>query len=273
MSNARIQPPRKPLDARGARSSPRPRSDRPSSAARLDEALADAAKMARRVERVLEDDPFAAALLAREYLSRVQELEVNPLEQQGRTDAWTSAFVRLRVVANRLQRHEQSAEGEAYIFARAEERRLRALFGDALAPRARLTAARAEARRKRLHGRVLRIAAVVSVAAGIVVPGLALFFGHAWLAAVGAGAGALLAVAGVVASTLSARSFAAATRRAVELERGIAALSLFETGEQGRTMLQRIQREHPLLLRTTMGEGSSAPPPPPSASGAHRRPT
>lgn len=267
MSNARISPSSKPLAARGASSRPRSRSDRPSSAARLDEALADAARMARRVERVLEDDPFAAAVLAREYLSRVQELEVNPLEQQGRTDAWTSAFVRLRVVANRLQRHERSVEGEAYLSARAEERRLLALFGDA--PRMRLTAARAEARRRRVQGRALGIAASVSMATGVLAFGIAFLVGRMWMGIVGAALGALVAVAGLVAASLSSRKSAAATRRAAELERGISAVALFETREEGRALIQRIQREHPLLARTTMGEGSSAPPPP--ASGAHLR--
>ena len=49
--------------------------------------------------------------VAREYLSRVQDVGVDPLNQQGKTDAWTAAFVRLRVAANKLDKHEERADG------------------------------------------------------------------------------------------------------------------------------------------------------------------
>jgi hypothetical protein len=54
-----------------------------------------------------------------------------------------------------------------------------------------------------------------------------------------------------------------------KLERGISALSVFEKSDTGRGILQRIQREHPLLVRTSLGDASLPPPP---VSGGERRP-
>jgi hypothetical protein len=232
----------------------------PRGISRLEEALADAEKMAKRVDAVLEQDPFAAALLAREYLSQVQELDVNPLNQRGRTDAWTSAFVRLRVASNQLDRHAQRADGEAYLAARAEERRLVGLFGKT--PHARLTAIRAEARRSRAQKRAFRVAAWLSMAAGFVAVAVAYALGRATIAAFAALAGTLGTALGFAAADLAGRASTTATQRAQELESGISGLSLFQTGDHGRALIQRIQREHPLLVRTSLGEGSSAPPPP-----------
>jgi hypothetical protein len=216
--------------------------------------------MAKRVDRVLEEDPFAAALLAREYLSLVQELDVNPLNQRGRTDAWTSAFVRLRVASNKLDRHALRADGEAYLAARAEERRLHGLFGSS--PHKRLTAVRAEARRKRAQKDAFRFAAWFSMIGGLVAIGAAFAFGRISIAAFGGLIGALGTAAGFAAANYAARAVTTATQRAQELESGIAGLSLFQTSDRGRALVQRIQREHPLLVRTSLGEGSSAPPPP-----------
>lgn len=239
---------------------PRPASSRPPRGiTRLEEALVDAERMAKRVDRVLDEDPFAAALLAREYLSMVQELDVNPLNQRGRTDAWTSAFVRLRVASNLLDRNERRAEGEAYLAARAEERRLFGLYGSA--PRTRLTAVRAEARRKRAQKHAFRVAAWLSMTGGIVVIAAGLAMGHGWIAAIAGLAGALGTAAGFAAAEYAARALAKATQRAVELERGISGLSLFHSSDNGRAIIERVQREHPLLVRTSLGEGSSAPPP------------
>jgi hypothetical protein len=232
----------------------------PRGIARLEEALADAEKVAKRVDRALDEDPFAAAILAREYLSHVPELDVNPLNQRGRTDAWTSAFVRLRVASNMLDRHELRAEGEAYLAARVEERRLFGLFGSA--PRARLSAVRAEARSKRAQKRDFRVAAVFALGAGLAVAAVAFVQGHRWLALAGGLGGALLAVGGFVAAAFAARAFKAASACAVELEHSISGLALFQTSDHGRAVIERIQREHPLLVRTSIGEGSSAPPPP-----------
>jgi hypothetical protein len=232
----------------------------PRGISKLDEALADAEKMAKRVDRALDEDPFAAAILAREYLSLVPELEVNPLNQRGRTEAWTSAFVRIRVASNKLDRHERRADGEAYLAARAEERRLFGLFGSA--PRERLTAVRAEARSKRRRRRAFRVVASLSIAAAVVAAAVAFALGHVWFAFGAGAAGAVGAAAGFVAAGLAARAFDSATRRAVDLEQGISGLSLFQTGDRGRAIIERIQKEHPLLVRTSLGEGSSAPPPP-----------
>jgi hypothetical protein len=227
---------------------------------RLNEALADAEKMARRVDRALEEDPFAAALLAREYLSLVQELDVNPLNQRGRTDAWTSAFVRLRVASNQLNRHERRADGEAYLAARAEERRLFGLFGSA--PYSRLTAVRAEARKKGAQKRAFRAAAWFATTAGLVAVTAAFALGHVWLAALAGVGGALGVTAGFAAAGFAARGFTTTTQRAMELERGISGLSLFQTSDRGRAFIQQIQQEHPLLVRTSLAESSSVPPPP-----------
>jgi hypothetical protein len=220
--------------------------------------------MARRVDRVIEEDPFAAALLAREYLSLVDELDVNPLNQRGRTDAWTSAFVRLRVAANKLDKHERRAEGEAYLAARVEERRLFKLFGSA--PRARLTAVRGEARRRRRQRRALRTVAWLAVAGGLAACAVAFVLGRAWIAVAEVVTGALVAATAFAAANVVARALAVATQSAAELERGISGLAVFETSDRGRGLVQRIQQEHPLLVRASPGEGSSAPPP---ASG-HR---
>jgi hypothetical protein len=228
--------------------------------ARLEEALADAEKMAKRVDRVLEEDSFAAAILAREYLSQVQELDVNPLNQRGRTDAWTSAFVRLRVASNMLDRDARRADGEAYLAARSEERRLLGLYG--ASPRARLAAVRAEARRKRAQKRGFRAAAWLSLVGGLVAIAVAFALGRALIAALGGLAGALGTAGGFAAADFAARTLTTATQRAQELEGGISGLAQFHTSDQGRALIQRIQREHPLLVRTSLGEGSSSPPPP-----------
>jgi hypothetical protein len=241
----------------------------PRGIARLEEALADAEKMARRVDRALDEDPFAAALLAREYLSLVQELDVNPLNQRGRTDAWTSAFVRLRVASNHLDRDERRADGEAYLVARAEERRLFAMFGSA--PRARLTAVRAEARRKGAQKRAFRAAAWLSMTGGLIAVAVAFALGRVWIAAFGGLAGVLATAAGFAAASFAARAFAAATQRALELEQSISGLALFQTSDRGRVIIERIQREHPLLVRTSLGEGSSAPPPPSNGVPSSRK--
>lgn len=253
-------------DARTKPSSNRPdpwrmsRTSRPPRAiTRLEEALADAERMAKRVDRALEEDPFAAAILAREYLSMVQQQDVNPLNQRGRTDAWTSAFVRLRVASNTLDRHERRADGEAYLAARAEERRLFSLYGNA--PRARLSAVRAEARRKREQKRAFRIAAWLSMTGGLVVLAVALALGHPWIAVFAGLAGAVCTAAAFTAADFAARALATATHRAQELESGIAGLSVFEANDRGRALIQRMQREHPLLVRTSLGDVSSAPPP------------
>ncbi len=254
----------KPSSSRpDARKGSRPGSSRPPRAiTRLQEALANAERMARRVDRVLEEDSFAAALLAREYLSMIQELDVNPLDQQGRTDAWTSAFVRLRVASNTLDRDARRADGEAYLAARAEERRLSTMFGSA--PRAQLTAVRAESRSKRAQSRGFVVGAWLSMAGGIIALAIALALGHAWVAVLAGLAGALATAGLFLAASFAARASARSTVRALELEQGISGLSVFQTSDRGRALIERIQREHPLLVRTSLGEGSSNPPPPTS---------
>lgn len=253
-------------DARTKPSSSRPdpwrmsRTSRPPRGiTRLEEALADAERMAKRVDRALEEDPFAAAILAREYLSLSQAQDVNPLNQRGRTDAWTSAFVRLRVASNQLDRHERRADGEAYLAARAEERRLFGLYGSA--PRARLTEVRTEARTKRQHMHAFRVAAWLVLVGALVAVAVALVLGRPWTAVFVGLAGAVCTAAALTAASFAGRAVTTATQRAQDLESGIAGLSLFETGERGRALIQRIQKEHPLLLRTSLGDVSSAPPP------------
>jgi hypothetical protein len=233
---------------------------------RLEEALADAEKVAKRVDRVLDEDPFAAALLAREYLSLVPELDVNPLNQRGRTDAWTSAFVRLRFAANQLDKDARRADGEAYLVARAEERRFFALYGKA--PRARLVALRGEVRSKRRQEFALKLVGWLSIVGALAGFAAAFLFGLMGIGAAGAGVGALVAAIAFTVARSVARVLATATQRAVDLERGISGLALFEASDTGRAILQRIQREHPLLLRTSLGEESAAPPP---ASESRRR--
>jgi hypothetical protein len=215
--------------------------------------------MAKRVDRVIDEDPFAAALLAREYLSLVPELDVNPLNQRGSTDAWTSAFVRLRFASNQLEKLDRRSDGPAYLAARAEERRLFTLFGSA--PRARLMTLRGEVRKKRRRRRTLRLAAWLSMVAALASFAVAFALDRIGIAAIGAGAGAFLAVTSLTAAGAIEDALTAAAQRAEELERGIAGLALFETSDGGRRILQRIQQEHPLLVHTSLGEGSSAPPP------------
>jgi hypothetical protein len=241
----------------------------PRGIARLEEALADAAKMAKRVDRALEEDPFAAALLAREYLSLVPELDVNPLNQQGRTEAWTSTFVRLRVASNMLDRDARRADGEAYLMARAEERRLFELYGNA--PMARLTAVRAEARHERARRRAFRIVAWLSIAAAVGGAAVAFALGHARVAALCGLAGAFAAATGFVAAAYALRAHEAATRRAQQLEQGISGVSVFQTSDQGRALIERIQREHPLLVRTSPTDASVTPPPPGNRPDASSR--
>lgn len=225
--------------------------------------------MAKRVDRALEADPFAAALLAREYLSLVTELDVNPLNQRGRTDAWTSAFVRLRVASNILDRHALRGDGEAYLVARAEERRLLRLFGSG--PRAELSAVRAGGRKKQAQKRAFRVAAWLSMIAGLVAAAGALAIGRVWTAAfIGVG-GALCGAGGFTAAWFAARATKAATQRAVELEGGISGLAQFDSSDRGRALIQRIQKEHPLLVRTSLGSGSSNPPAPSSGNAPAAR--
>ena len=235
-------------------------SSRPRAVAQLDEALSDAEKVARQVDRLLDEDPFAAALLAREYLAIVQERDVNPLDQRGSTDAWTSAFVRLRVAAHRLEKDERRADGEAYLAARAEERRLFTLYGNA--PRLRLTAVRAEGRAHRQRMRALRLVGWLATGAGVAVVPLAFVLGLGWLALFSAVAG-ILAAASFRGARAALRASRAATEQSTELERGFSGLAAFEASDRGRGVLQRIQGQHPLLLRTSFGV-SSAPPPPQS---------
>jgi hypothetical protein len=234
---------------------------------RLEEVLADAEKMARRVDRVLEEDPFAASLLAREYLSRVKELEVNPLNQQGRTDAWISAFVRLRVAAGKLDKHADRADGEAYLAARAEERRLFSLLGTT--PRTRLTHVRATARSKRAQSRASLVVAWLVTIGAAAVSAVALSVQRPTLAVACAIAGAGVAAFFFALYHSAAKAGAEASQRAVEIQRGVSTLALFELDDNGRGILQRVQREHPLLMKTSLGEGSSMPPPP--TSGVHPR--
>jgi hypothetical protein len=215
--------------------------------------------MAKRVDRVLDADPFAAALLAREYLSLVPQLDVNPLNQRGRTDAWTSAFVRLRYAANQLDKHDRRADGETYLAARAEERRLFTLYGSA--PRARLVAFRNEVRRERRKEQALHFVGWFSIGAALAALGAAFALGILWIAVAGAAAGAIVATAAFARAGSVARALATATQRAEELERGISGVAAFETSDGGRRILQQMQREHPLLVQTSMGEGSSMPPP------------
>jgi hypothetical protein len=255
MPDARTKPPSNRPDPR--RVSRAPPSWPPRGIARLNEALADAEKMAKRVDRALEEDPFAAALLAREYLSLVPELDVNPLNQRGRTAAWTSAFVRLRVASNQLDRHERRADGEAYLAARAEERRLYGLFGGA--PRERLRSVRAQARSKRAQTRAFRFVAWFSMAAGLAGVAVAFALGRPWIAVFGGLASAIAVVGGFAAAGFAAHAVVAATQRAQEVEQGISKLSLFQTSDRGRAIIERIQREHPLLVRTPL-EASSTPP-------------
>jgi hypothetical protein len=263
MPNARATPSRRP-DPRGGSGTTSSLSPRAST--RLDEVLADAEKMARRVDRVLDDDPFAAALLAREYLSLVPELDVNPLNQRGRTDAWTSAFVRLRFAANQLDKDGRRADGEAYLVARAEERRFFALYGKA--PRARLVALRTEVRSKRQHEFGLRFVAWLSIGGALAAFAAGMVFDRMGVGAAGAGVGAIAAAAAFTAARSVARVLGTVTQRAAELERGISGLAQFEASDTGRGILQRIQREHPLLVRTSLVEESAAPPP---ASEPRRR--
>jgi hypothetical protein len=259
MANARTKPPSNRPDAWRM---PRTGSTRPPRGiTRLEEALADAERMAKRVDRVLEEDPFAAAILAREYLSLVQELDVNPLNQRGRTDAWTSAFVRLRVASNMLERHAQRADGVDYLVARAEERRLLRLFGRA-APQARLAAVRAEARAKQSQKRAFRVAAWLSMIGGLAAVVVACVIDRPFVAIFGALAGALFGATGFGLAGVSARAFATATQSALELEHGIAGLATFDASERGPALIQRIQREHPLLVRTSHDATSSSPPSP-----------
>jgi hypothetical protein len=215
--------------------------------------------MAKRVDRVLEADPFAASLLAREYLSLVPEMDVNPLNQRGRTDAWTSAFVRIRFASKQLDKDARREDGEAYLLARAEERRLFTLYGSS--PRARLVALRGEVRSKRRQQVALRLLAWISIGGGLAaLVGAFVLESTGWGAA-GAGVGAIVAAGAFAAARTGARGLTSLTQRAAELERGISGVAAFETSDSGRVILQRMQREHPLLVRTSMTEESAAPPP------------
>jgi hypothetical protein len=99
------------------------------------------------------------------------------------------------------------------------------------------------------------------MAAGLVVVVAAFVLGRVWVAAFGGLGGVLGAASGFAAAWYAARALTATTRRALELERGISGLSVFQTSDGGRAIIERIQREHPLLVRTSLGEGGSAPPP------------
>jgi hypothetical protein len=256
MPDARTKPSQRPDSRGGSRTNS---SQPPRAITRLEEALVDAERMAKRVDRVLDADPFAAALLAREYLSLVPERDVNPLDQRGRTDAWTSAFVRLRYAAKLLEKDDRRVDGEAYLAARAEERRLFTLFGSA--PRTRLLALRSEVRRRRRQKRALEFVACLSIAGALAAVAAAFALGNVWIGVAGAGAGAFAAAAFFAAAGSVARALATLTQGTEELERGISRLAVFETSDSGRGTLQRLQREHPLLVHTSLGEGSSVPPP------------
>lgn len=264
MSNATTKLSSRPPQG-GARRTPSSRP--PRGVTQLDEALADAAKMARRVDQILDEDPFAAAVLAREYLSQVQDRSVNPLNQQGSTDAWTSSFVRLRVASNVLEKDPRRTDGEAYVAARTEERRLLGLYGSS--PRARLTAVRGDARTKRRRMRALRLAAWLTIGAALIVVVAASVVDLLWLTGVASGAGAIVAAACLVAARAAGRAGRVAAERAAELERGFADFAAFETSDRGRALLQRLQSEHPLLVRLPATEGSPSNAPP--ASGARAK--
>lgn len=236
---------------------PRPTSNKPprSVEARLDDALADAEKMARRVERVAEQDLFAAALLAREYLARTQQADVNPLEQRGRTDAWTSAFVRLRLLSDKAPDLEGfEPDGRLYIAARTEGRRLHALLGpDAMGT---LAKARSVARTTRT-----RVAALLALAAffALLAAAAAWAVDHAVYTHI---AYAVLAVAALAALALLVR--AASERVAIAkgdehiatIERGMRERAAFESSPTGGFVMQKLHAKHPLLLRSNV----SAPP-------------
>jgi hypothetical protein len=247
-----------------------PRSDRPARrnssvpprsrhADRLDDALADAEKMARRVEQIVEADPFAATLLAAEYLSRVEELSVNPLEQHGKTDAWTSAFVRLRLMADKRARMPRTEQEEIrlYLVARAEERRLHGLLGrDTINTLAKARGAVRAARRASFLSWLFAALLFVAAAAAAV----SLRLGVDWR--ITAPAAALLVAGGIALAFRGARSKKKIVQARADVsakERALTERSAFETNPSGRDLLQKLQDEHPLLVKKGLTR-SSAPP-------------
>jgi hypothetical protein len=137
---------------------------------------------------------------------------------------------------------------------------LQGLFGNA--PRARLAAVRAEARRKRAQKRAFRVAAWLAMIWELIAIAVAFALGRVWVAAFAGLAGALVTAAFFAVASFAARASTAATQRAQELESGISGLALFTKSDTGHALIQRIQRDHPLLVRIPVGEGSTAPPPP-----------
>lgn len=239
-----------------------PASRRPQSLeTRLEEALADAEKMARRVELIAETDLFAAGLVAREFMATLPDRDVNPLEQRGRTDAWTSAFVRLRVIserANKLDNFDPTAK--AYVTARAEERRLDALLGRD----AKTTLAKArEALRRERHKQFGRAAALIGVltgAAAIAVMGEGEIFAERWMVTTSV---ALLVVVGAAIFAWIAMAQRALGRDGApiaQIEAGLTERAVFDASPTGRTLLRDLQEAHPLLNRNP-GSRSSIPPP------------
>lgn len=227
---------------------------------RLDEALADAEKMARRVERVDETDPFAATLLAAEYLGRVQERDVNPLEQRGQTEAWTSAFVRLRVMADRAARQPDfERKGKLYLAARAEERRLDLLLG----PDARTTLSKARDRVRAARKRRVLLRTV----SGLALVGAAAFaISIRWdVPRIVAGCSAAASLLAAIGLFFRAVTIGAAIRRELLdvtfIERGMTERASFEVSPIGRGLLRELQEKHPLLVKAGLAAKSSMPPP------------
>lgn len=213
--------------------------------------------MARRVERVAEQDLFAAALLAREYLARTQQADVNPLEQRGRTDAWTSAFVRLRLLSDKAPTLEGfEPDGRLYIAARAQERRLHALLGpDAIGTLAKARAAARTTRR--------RVAALLALASffALLAAAAAWAVDHAVYKQIAYG---VLAVAALAALGLLARAamkrvaIAKSDEHIATIERAMRERAAFESSPTGGFVMQKVQAQHPLLLRSIV----SGPPGP-----------
>lgn len=252
----------RPRPASGRPPSGRPPSGRPVSAeARLDEALADAEKMARRVEVVAETDVFAAALLAHEFLARLPERDVNPLDQRGRTDAWTSAFVRLRIIADRGAKLDGfTATAKSYVEARAEERRLDSLLGrDAKTTLARAREAQRRGRHKQF-GRAVGLIAVLVGAALIAVMGAGELFPERWMVTVGAGVLVAIAIGLFAWIAVAQRALSRSAKDIAHIEHGLTERAVFDSSPTGRPFLRDLQDAHPLLVRGP-GARSSIPPP------------
>ncbi len=211
--------------------------------------------MARRVERVAEQDLFAAALLAREYLARTQQADVNPLKQRGRTEAWTSAFVRLRLLSDKAPLLEGfEPDGRLYIAARAEERRLHALLGpDAMGT---LAKARSAARTTRRG-----VAALLALATFFALLATAAAWGvdhgvHTQIAYGVLAVAALAALALLVCAAMKRVAIAKSDEHIATVERAMRERAALESSPTGGFVMQKLQARHPLLLRSNV----SAPP-------------